>query len=120
MSGETILGDQHSRDAMKKQRLNQTIALEKGSLSPTSVGDSIHKRIASLTATASNTGDYTAATGAPATMRNNSINRLKSVNTNQNQTIRKSRDLREELLNQRQMTSLRLESVNIKVPKVWH
>ncbi len=34
-------------------------------------------------------------------------------------SLRRSKDLREELLNQRILTSLKLESVNIKAPKIW-
>ena len=34
-------------------------------------------------------------------------------------SLRRSKDLREELLNQRILTSLKLESVNIKAPLIW-
>jgi hypothetical protein len=34
-------------------------------------------------------------------------------------SMRRSKDLREELLNHRILTSLKLEAVNIKAPQLW-
>jgi len=48
----------------------------------------------------------------------NERNAVKSTVSNP-LSMRRSKDLREELLNQRILTSLKLEAVNIKAPQLW-